>query len=87
MAKRFSTHQFCAAWAKHGPESKTWNEFADKMRKESGNPHYPDSEIKRRLSQYKSQLRGKVKAPYYPAERTHSAVAYFNRHPQTGTKN
>jgi len=77
MATRFSTHQFCAAWAQHGPESKTWDEFVGKMRKASGNKKYPESEIKRRLEQYKKQLKGKVRAPYYPAERKASAVSFF----------
>jgi len=77
MATRFSTHKFCAAWAQHGPESKTWDEFVGKMKKASGNENYPESEIKRRLEQYQKQLKGKMRAPYYPAERKASALSFF----------
>ena len=75
--ERFSTHQFCAAWKKHGPTTSTWDEFVAKMRKASGNPNYSADEIERRLGVYKKQLKGKVTAPKYPKPRTPSALAFF----------
>ena len=77
--ERFSTHKFCAAWAKHGPTTSTWDEFVGKMRQEARDPNYQEDEIQRRLTKYRKDLKGKYKAPKYPKPRTPSALAFFQK--------
>lgn len=76
VQKRFGTKKFCAAWAKHGPNSKNWDAFVASMRKEAGDKDYPEDRIADRIEAFTKDLKAHgIKPPKYPKKRMPAAVA------------
>jgi hypothetical protein len=77
MAKksRFTAKKFLEAWKAHGEPAKNWDAFVAKMRKASGDDHYPEERIAERIEQFTKDLKAyNYPVPKYPKKRVPAAV-------------